>query len=108
MPLNVRLNEIIRGLRQAYFVKQDPFAAALGRSVAEVSLWESGERRPSEGSLTRMLRELRVAGATTPELNALVGAWRRGMPTESWDVLISSAAGDVPLYCPAGPRRRVR
>jgi DNA-binding transcriptional regulator YiaG len=57
--------------------KQVWLSEAIGCSDAAVSLWESGARIPTAGSMSRILAVLAREGATTSELLELRRFWVR-------------------------------
>jgi DNA-binding transcriptional regulator YdaS (Cro superfamily) len=96
-PQTSSFKDVIYFVRLKYFGKQSAFAAAVGISTAESSLWGTGKRRPTEGSLRRVARALQAVGASPVEIAELMAAWNREKPIETWDTIISSSPGDLPL-----------
>ena len=66
---------LMRELRSQFAGKQLCFAVALGYTDAAVSMWESGKRLPSRGTMRFILQELARAGAPADHLAALTQRW---------------------------------
>jgi hypothetical protein len=66
----------MKDLRSQFAGKQLCFAVALGYTDAAVSMWESGKRLPSRGTMRSILEELARAGAPADHLAALTELWK--------------------------------
>jgi hypothetical protein len=103
-----KFKDIIRHLRIKYFRKQEAFAVALRLSKAEISLWETGRRRPSPVSMKRIIFALRDDAASKCEIATLIRSWHHARNWKSegepWECIISRAPADEPLvirqHCP--------